>query len=101
MRKVSDGVFEFEDTEIDIIVGALRLLAETHRDIRTPAVILDIIYDKMPYPDGEAEWSRDADDFDQLADELLGDEPEGAEPDAPDDLTEMLNEVAPKKRKSP
>lgn len=77
MRKVSDGVFELEDTEIDIIVGALRSLAETHRDIRTPAVILDIIYDKMPYPDGEAEWCRDADDFDQLADELLGDEPRG------------------------
>lgn len=101
MRKVSDGVFELEDTEIDIIVGALRLLAGVHREVVTPTPILDIIYDKMPYPDGEAEWCRDADDFDQLADELLGDEPGETESESPDDLTEMLNEVAPKKRKRP
>ncbi len=99
MRKVSDGVFEFEDTEIDIIVGALRMLAGVHREVVTPTPILDIIYDKMPYPDGEESWSRDADDFDQLADELLGDEPRETEPESPDDLTEMLNEVAPKRKK--
>jgi hypothetical protein len=32
-------------------------------------------------PAEKPEWCRDADDFDQLADELLGDEPEDVEPD--------------------
>jgi hypothetical protein len=71
MKKVTDGTFEFEDTEIDIIVGALRLLAQTHRDERVPQAIEDIIYDKNTPPRTKEEHEAEALDFDQMADELM------------------------------
>jgi len=92
VRRVADGVFEFDDTEIDILVGALRLLSKTHREEAVPAEIEDIIYDKDFPPSAREEHLMEADDFDQMADRLLEAEP-------PDDLSQMLNKVAPKKKK--
>jgi len=93
MRRVSDGVFEFEDDEIDILVGALRFLASKLRQDLVEQPFLEIIYDRSEWPTGQDERDLDASDFDEMADALLGEAEE-----APDDLSQMLNEVAPKRK---
>ena len=71
MRRVSDGVFEFDDTELDILVGALRFLAAKLRQDLVEQPFLEIIYDRSERPTDQDERDLDASDFDEMADELL------------------------------
>ncbi len=93
MRRVADRVFEFEEGEVNILLGALRFLAAKLRQGLVEQPFLDIIYDGMDEPNGQDERDADASEFDEMADELV----EEAE-ETPDDLSQMLNEVAPKRK---
>lgn len=72
MRRVSDGVFEFDDTELDILVGALRFLAAKLRQDLVEQPFLEIIYDRSEWPTCQEGRDLDASDFDEMADELVG-----------------------------